>query len=158
MQGFYRLSHNGKSIGEVRALEEPKVQETQNVVAFFNHWNWYCRSIDVQYIPSRKATHVEGSTIQQSPCQSGFEKKIVVEDTPTPRCGVGIISRLLKYSPRPRASSSTLAHFSRQLSVSWNSALHTGAFYPRTPDFLPFCPHACPCRRICPKLRSRVRL
>ena len=29
-----------------------------------------------------------------------------------------ISSRLLKYSPRPRASSSTLAHFSRQLSVS----------------------------------------
>ena len=27
-------------------------------------------------------------------------------------------NRLLKYSPRPRASSSTLAHFSRQLSVS----------------------------------------
>ena len=32
--------------------------------------------------------------------------------------GISELSRLLKYSPRPRASSSTLAHFSRQLSVS----------------------------------------
>ena len=44
--------------------------------------------------------------------------KVYFDEGGTQEKPVYTISRLLKYSPRPRASSSTLAHFSRQLSVS----------------------------------------
>ena len=46
MQGFYRLSHNGKSIGEVRAFEEQNVQESSDVADIFSMKRTYKKIVE----------------------------------------------------------------------------------------------------------------
>ena len=69
-----------------------------------------------------------------------------------------IPNRLLKYSRASEPAQRRQAHFSQQLSVCWKSARKPACFQPYSTVFCPFCLHICPSRRICPRLRSRVRL
>ena len=57
--------------------------------------------------------------------------------------------------PSVRTCSAAVAAFFRILKVNPSKS---PAFSRKARFFYPFCLHICPCRRICPRLRNRVRL